>query len=192
MFSGLAVAVLWSVGLARFADTIPDRVVDTTTPTDAIVVLTGGSEQLATGLQLLAADKAQRALVSGVHPGVAVADLLRLAGAAQRSIENRVDAGYRARDTAGNAAETANWMQERGFRSLRLVTGYYHMPRSLFEVQCALPDARVIPHPVFPQVVHQGPWWSRPGTAALIISEYNKYLLSSLRHRLGGAKGVCG
>jgi uncharacterized SAM-binding protein YcdF (DUF218 family) len=190
--TALAAACLWSVGLVRFADNIPKQVADSVTATDAIVVLTGGSERVATGLQLLAADKAQRALISGVHPGVAVSDLLRLVGASQQPIETRVDAGYGARDTAGNAVETADWMHARGYRSLRLVTGNYHMPRSLFEFNCALPDARVVPHPVFPQVVHNGAWWSRPGTAALIISEYNKYLLASLRHRVTGSLARCG
>jgi uncharacterized SAM-binding protein YcdF (DUF218 family) len=179
------------VGLVRFAHNIPDEVADSVTTTDAIVVLTGGSERVATGLQLLAADKAQRALISGVHPGVAVSELLRLAGAAQQPIETRIDAGYGARDTAGNAAETADWMHARGYRSLRLVTGNYHMPRSLFEFHCVLPNARVVPHPVFPRIVHKGAWWSRPGTAALIIGEYNKYLLASLRHKLGGTWARC-
>ena len=190
--TALAVACLWSVGLVRFADNIPNRVADSITETDAIVILTGGSDRVATGLQLLAANKAERALISGVHPGVAVSDLLRLAGAPQQPIESRVDAGYGARDTAGNAVETADWMQARGYRSLRLVTGNYHMPRSLFEFHCALPDAHVVPHPVFPQVVHKGAWWSRPGTAALIISEYNKYLLASLRHRMTSSLARCG
>lgn len=188
---GVGLACLWTVGLVRFADAIPKDVADSATPTDAIVVLTGGSERLATGLQLLAADKAQRAFISGVYPGVVVSDLLRLTGAPRQPIENRVDAGYGARDTAGNALETKGWMQARGFRSLRLVTGNYHMPRSLFEFRCALPDTRVIPHPVFPQVVHRDAWWSRPGTAALIIGEYNKYLLAGLRHALNGTSS-CG
>lgn len=191
LITGFAVLASWSIGLIRFADAIPDEVSDSATTTDAIVVLTGGSERVATGLQLLAAGKAQRALISGVHPGVAVTELLRVAGASPQPIGTRVDAGYGARDTAGNAAETAGWMHARGYRSLRLVTGNYHMPRSLFEFRCMLPDARVIPHPVFPSVVHKGAWWTRPGTAALIIGEYNKYLLAGLRHRLTGTLARC-
>lgn len=38
---------LWGIGLVRFADSIPDRVPDAYTQTDAIVVLTGGSHRLA-------------------------------------------------------------------------------------------------------------------------------------------------
>ena len=46
-------------------------------------------------------------------------------------------------------------MRQRGYHSLRLVTGGYHMPRSLLEFSEALPEAEVVPHPVFPD--SQGP-----------------------------------
>lgn len=182
LFAG---AVLWSVGLFRFASSIPDGVTDSSTPTDVIVVLTGGSERLETGLRLLAEHKGERMFISGVHPGVPVSDLLRVAGASTSATDPRIETGHDARDTAGNAEETANWLRVRGYRSLRLVTGNYHMPRSLLEFEHAMPDARVIPNPVFPPRFHQDDWWRSPGTAALIITEYNKYLLAIARQSLG-------
>lgn len=182
----------WTIGLVRFARTIPQAVADEVTATDAIVVLTGGSQRVITGLKLLAEGKAERVLISGVHPGVGVGAVLRLAGTpVAPSLEGRIDAGYGARDTAGNAAEAAGWMQARAFRSLRLVTGSYHMPRSILEFQCALPGVSVVPHPVFPDRVQQRGWWRYPGTAALIISEYNKFLLATLHRRLLGRSGGC-
>jgi uncharacterized SAM-binding protein YcdF (DUF218 family) len=181
----IASAALWSVGLIRFARSIPDDVADASTATDAIVVLTGGSERLATGLRLLAEHKGERVFISGVHPGVPVGDLLRVAGASSSANDPRIEMGHGARDTAGNAEETATWLRERGYRSLRLVTGSYHMPRSLLEFEHILPEAKVIPNPVFPQRVHQNAWWRSPGTATLIITEYNKYLLAIARQRLG-------
>lgn len=181
----LAVGIAWSAGLARFAGAIPDRVADPASHTDAIVVLTGGSERVATGLQLLAENKAERMFISGVHPAVDVPKLIKLAGRQVADLDRRIEAGHGALDTGGNAAETAAWMRQRGYRSLRLVTGYYHMPRSLFEFRMTLPEAEVIPHPVFPGQVKQSDWWLRPATAALIIGEYNKYLLASLEHWAG-------
>jgi uncharacterized SAM-binding protein YcdF (DUF218 family) len=181
----IGAAVPWSAGLVRFASAIPDTVADPVSHTDAIVVLTGGSERVATGLQLLAENKAERMFVSGVHPAVDVAKLIRLAGRPLTDFDRRVEAGHGALDTGGNAAETAAWMRQRGYRSLRLVTGNYHMPRSLFEFRIALPAVEVIPHPVFPYNVQRRTWWLRPGTAALIIGEYNKYLLASLEHWAG-------
>jgi uncharacterized SAM-binding protein YcdF (DUF218 family) len=188
----LLISLAWVIGLARFAREIPDGVADSVTGTDAIVVLTGGSQRVMTGLRLLAENKAERVLISGVHPGVGVGELLRVAGSPLPSpLEARIDAGYGARDTAGNAAEAAGWMQARQFRSLRLVTGSYHMPRSILEFQCALPGTQVVPHPVFPDRVQKRAWWRYPGTAALIISEYNKFLLATLTHRLFGRGSGC-
>ena len=96
-------------------------------------------------------------------------------------LASRVDIGT-AVDTIGNARETAEWMARQGFTSLRLVTAGYHMPRSLLEFRHALPDATLIPHPVFPEHVKQEDWWAWPGTASLIVGEYSKFLLAWLRH----------
>jgi uncharacterized SAM-binding protein YcdF (DUF218 family) len=177
--------VPWGAGLVRFAHAIPEEVTDRVSRTDAIVVLTGGSERLATGLQLLAENKAERVFISGVHPTVDVVHLAKLAGRPDSDLQSRIEAGHGALDTEGNAAETAAWMRGHGYRSLRLVTGSYHMPRSLLEFRTALPEAEIVPHPVFPPHVKQRTWWLQPGTAALIIGEYNKYLLASVEHWAG-------
>lgn len=179
-FAALVVAFAWASGLIRFAGAIPSTVVDTETRTDAIVVLTGGSERLATGVSLLARGLAQRVFVSGVHPDVDAGEMLKAVGEGRAELIGRIDAGHGARDTAGNASETAAWLQDHGYRSLRLVTASYHMPRSLLEFSRALPDATIVPHPVFPGHVMRR-WWLWPGSAALIIGEYHKFLWSWLR-----------
>jgi len=177
-----AVAVLaWTAGLIWFANAIPDRVADRDTPTDAIVVLTGGSERLATGLGLLAAGRARKLFVSGVYRGVEVAELLRLSRRAPERLRCCIALGYTAGDTQGNARETAAWMTREGFDSLRLVTANYHLRRSLVEFARAMPEATVIPHPVFPPGFKQARWWRWPGTARLLASEYNKYLAALAR-----------
>lgn len=172
----------WVYGLVRFAETIPETVADAETPTDAIVVLTGGSERLSTGLQLLAEHKAGKVFVSGVHESVDIGELLKTAGNPVDELETRVETGHGAQDTAGNAVETAAWMRDQGYHSLRLVTASYHMPRSLLEFHFALPEAMVVPHPVFPDHVKRERWWLWPGTTALIIGEYHKFLLAWLDH----------
>lgn len=177
----LSLVALWLSGLLRFAWSIPDQIADSQTPTDAIVILTGGSERIATGLALLNENKARKAFVSGVDPSVTIEKLLEVSGHSSTPIVARIESGYSARDTAGNASESAQWIKQNGYRSLRLVTSSYHMPRSLLEFECALPDVRIIPHPVFSDRVRPKRWWDSPGTVSLIIGEYNKYLLTSIR-----------
>ncbi len=173
----------WTWGLILYAAGIPGDIADTSTPTDAIVVLTGGSQRTRTGLDLLSRGMADKLFISGVHAGVEIPRLLAAAGASQTPLRERVETGYGALNTAGNALETEQWMRDNGFRSLRLVTANYHMPRSLLQFRHALPDATIIPHPVFPDHVKQDKWWRWPGTARLIIGEYNKFLVAWAKQR---------
>jgi len=186
----LLAAMAWTGGLVWFAALVPDRIDDPDTATDAIVVLTGGSERLETGLRLLAERRAGKLFVSGVYGGVDVAQLLRLSRQVPEEIECCVVLGYSAGNTQGNASETAAWMAAENYRSLRLVTANYHMPRSLLEFKRAMPGLIILPHPVFPHSFKQHDWWRWPGTANLIASEYMKYMLAVLRHAGGRAEGV--
>ena len=177
--------LLWLGGLAWFARLIPDEVGDRASATDAIVVLTGGSLRVQNGLALLAAGKAKKLFVSGVHHGTDVATLLRAEHQTSDKAACCIALGYDADNTFGNAVETATWMHQEGFHSLRLVTASYHMPRSLLEFSRAMPEVHVIPHPVFPERVKQERWWAWPGTASLIVAEYQKYLLALARPVFG-------
>ena len=86
--------------------------------------------------------------------------------------------GHSASDTFGNARETAEWMHGEGYRSLRLVTSWYHMQRSLLEFGRAMPQAWIIPHPVYAHHVDPQRWWNRHGAPLLVLGEYDKYLIT--------------
>ena len=180
----VALAV-WGTGLFRFADTIPNAVADADAPTDAIVVLTGGHGRLSAGLDLLARQRAKLLFVSGVYQTVDVSKLFELSRNVSEELRCCVEIGHSADNTAGNAAETAAWVRKNGSRSLRIVTSGYHMPRSLLEFRRAMPGVTLVPHPVFTEHVKQKRWWAWPGTAVLIIGEYNKFLLANFRHVVG-------
>lgn len=174
-------ALAWVCGLLVFAQTLPDRVAAPDSPTDAIVVLTGGSLRLETGLELLAAKKAQKLFVSGVHRGVDVRQLLHISRQSPEAVECCVALGYDADNTEGNALETAAWLKKEGLTSIRLVTSSYHMQRSLVEFRAAMPAIEIVPHPVFPKSFKAKDWWVWPGSAGLIVEEYNKFLIAYMR-----------
>jgi uncharacterized SAM-binding protein YcdF (DUF218 family) len=188
---GLALAALFGCylgGLVWFANAIPDAVEDPDAATDAIVVLTGGSQRVQSGLQLLAAGKAKKLFVSGVYHGTDVAALLRTARQSPDAVQCCVVLGHDADNTYGNAQETAAWMRQENFRSLRLVTASYHMRRARLEFARAMPTVRVVAHPVFPEAVRQDRWWAWPGTLDLIVGEYDKYLWALARPWFGSAR----
>jgi uncharacterized SAM-binding protein YcdF (DUF218 family) len=177
-------ALVWCGGFLWFVTNLPDRVIDYATHTDAIVVLTGGSERLSTGIGLLERGLADKLFISGVHRGVEVSEILKLARTEQPELAGAIVLGHAADDTIGNAAETAAWVRKENIASLRLVTGAYHMPRSLAEFRHALPDVAIVPHPVFPDTVKSQEWWRWPGTAALLATEYSKYVAAEIRQTL--------
>lgn len=177
----LLLVLVWLIGLWRFAAAIPTDIASPDEPTDAIVVLTGGSLRVEGGLHLLAAGKAKKLFISGVYHGVDVAELLRVSRQSPDSVACCVVLGHAADNTLGNARETAQWMEAEGYHSLRLVTASYHMPRSLLEFTRAMPDKEIVPNPVFPEFLKEAPWWRSRRSAALIASEYSKYLAALLR-----------
>lgn len=158
----------WVAGFVLFVVTLQSR--PDPRATDAIVVLTGGSGRIERGLALLSAGKAKRMLISGVDRTVKMHELaLRYPGHGS-SFACCVDLGREAVDTRSNAEETAAWMIEHHYRSVRLVTTDWHMPRGRFELAHMLRQegahAEIVSDPVR----------SEPGLSAL-VREYNKYLL---------------
>ena len=177
----------WLSGLVAFAGSIPRKVEDTVSKTDAIVVLTGGSLRLSEGLQLLLLrDQGKKLFVSGVYRGLEVEELLGLSRQAPRRIACCVILGHSAGNTQSNASETAEWMAKEGFTSLRLVTAAYHMPRSLLQFRRAMPEMEIIPNPVFSENFHPDSWLRWSGSASVIVGEYSKYLVALAINRGAG------
>lgn len=180
----VVLGIAWLAGLVTFAGSIPRTSETSNAQTDAIVVLTGGSMRMEEGLALLSRQLGKKLFVSGVHRGVEVKQLIDRSLRSPQEIDCCIVLGYAADHTAGNARETAEWMREQGYQSLRLVTASYHMPRSLAEFRHEMPTTEMISHPVFPEHVKLDEWWRWPGTALLIAGEYNKYLVAVAVHTL--------
>jgi uncharacterized SAM-binding protein YcdF (DUF218 family) len=183
VLAALGVLLLWTAGLFRFADSIPKSIKDPASRTDSIIVLTGGSGRLEEGLNLLELNMAKRLFISGVYQGIDVKALFRMFRRNPQDLATRIGIGT-ATTTLGNATESADWIPGKGFRSMRLVTAAYHMPRSLLEFRHAMPNVHIVAHPVFPAHVKVDEWWAWRGTAVLIAGEYNKSLLARLRQKI--------
>lgn len=181
-----AALALWLAGLFWFAATIPvaGALTQPDRHTDAVVVLTGGSNRLQTGIDLLRERRADKLFVTGVYRGVEVHELLGLARDAPQDLECCIELDYEADDTVGNAAETARWMHRHGYRSLRLVTANYHMRRSLLEFRMAQAADIIIPHPIQPTPPIPEDWWRHRQDLSLMVGEYTKYLITLARYAL--------
>ncbi|MEM6492376.1 MAG: YdcF family protein, partial [Pseudomonadota bacterium] len=182
----LILALLWIGGLVAFVYlALPKSFVHVVARTDSIVVLTGGSGRLEEGFKLLAADRAEKLFISGVYRGVDVSELLQLSAQTPDEVACCVTLGYAATNTQENAIETREWALQERYRSIRLVTANYHMPRSAYEFRRAMPDLQIIEHPVSPERFLREDWWKNYGTSRLAAVEYTKFLLAYAR---GGAE----
>lgn len=139
---------------------------------DAIIVLTGDRGRLAAGGALLQSGQAGRMLISGVHNSVSDEDILRFTLLERAELDCCVTLDRQARDTAGNADETASWANSNSYRSLIIVTSDYHMPRSLLLMESAMPNVELIAYPV-----RTSPPWERPANLRLWVLEYAKYAM---------------
>jgi uncharacterized SAM-binding protein YcdF (DUF218 family) len=174
-------AVVWVVGFLRYVYALPDAPPDPVPHADGIVTLTGGGERIVAAMTLLGENKGARLLISGVHPDTSREDLKKRIDDPGHLFDCCVDLDRAARNTAGNAIETARWVRKMGYRSVILVTAQYHMPRSLIELKRELPDVILIAYPVFPDGMHARDWWRDVRSARLFASEYVKYLVARLR-----------
>lgn len=170
-----------------FLGRIPTTVAEPLRQTDGIVVLTGGALRLDEAAILLADGRARRLLISGVSIDSKPEDIRgRLPALGDELFRCCVDLGYQARNTIGNAGETAAWVRANDIKTLRVVTAAYHMPRTLVELRRVLPGVEFVAHPVFPERVFEGGALP-PVTAPL---EFAKYVLALVRLRLAEAEDL--
>jgi len=145
-------------------------------PCDAVVVFTGKGKRIQAAYTLFQSSNARGFLVSGVEHGVELDDLeindLKFDG---------ITLGYESYNTHTNALETALWTRKNSFSSICLVTGLYHMPRSLLELRAFLPEVTIQPHAVTPPKL----WIQSRKQFFYIISEYHKFCLTHLIQWMG-------
>lgn len=167
----LILASLWTGGFLAFLDRpAPHQMGES----DAAVVLTGGAGRIEAAVGLLENAQVQRVLISGVNIQVRERDLEHIVGIPPETLSCCVDLGRAARNTWGNAEETAAWVRARNYQRITVVTADYHMPRSLLIFAHVMPDIALVPHSV-----------SAPASVYGKAKEYSKYILTLLAMRLG-------
>jgi uncharacterized SAM-binding protein YcdF (DUF218 family) len=159
--------IVYGLGFVFFAFTLGNPAPATAQPTDAAVVLTGGSHRIEHAVEVLREGKAKRLLIAGVDPSVTKADIDRRLGGGGKLVQCCVDLGSESVDTRSNAEEAARWLQAHQFRSVRLITSDWHMRRARYEFDKVLGSK----YPLLTDGVPTEP------SFLTLFSEYNKLLL---------------
>lgn len=174
---------LWLIGFGVFLLYVFSFQLSTDIKADAIVAWTGGEYRIQTALQLLEDDNTQRLLISGVNKSVNPSLFL---GNITPETRQKIDLGYQATTTEENAQETADWVYKNHYKSIVLVTSFYHMPRSLLEFKHALPNTTVYPYPIWPKDFAESVSWIHTRSAFHLVVEYHKFLIVKLRYLFEG------
>lgn len=168
-----ALLLLWCAGYGFFCYSIlhlkPTRPQETS---DAIIVLTGGNHRIATALELFASGRATHLFISGANPQVTTDEIKALWKGPTALPPCCITLGKKSTTTIENAQEVREWMKEKKYSSVRLVTSGYHMPRALLELHHALPDVTILPNPVEQPdyTIEDKKFW------VISFSEYNKMI----------------
>jgi len=178
MTVGLVGALLIGGGFFWFVWNIPNEEAMLDHKADGIVVLTGAASRIPDAIELLAAERGKRLLITGVHRATSAKEIARLTPLYSKFFTCCIDLDRSALNTFGNALETKRWAREHNFSSLIIVTSNWHMPRAMAELSHQLPDTKLIAFPVVSEKVKTEPWWQNFDMARFLFAEYLKYLFA--------------
>src|SRR3972149_1044416 len=158
MTVAVAGTVLLAGGFFWFAAQIPGEEPPLDRKADGIVVLTGAASRIPDAIELLAAERGKRLLITGVHRATSAKEIARLTPLYSKFFTCCIDLDRSALNTFGNALETKRWAHANNFNSLIVMTSNWHMPRAMAEIAHQLPDVALISYPVISARVKTEPW----------------------------------
>ncbi len=166
--------MVYALAFLAFAVSLPGPILDT--ETDVVLVPTGGPGRIDRGLEVLRDGNAKVMFVSGVDPEVTADEFAAQFKVTRREMDCCVTLGKLAVDTRSNAGETAQWLAQNDYRTVRLVTTDWHMPRASAEMVDALPGHITLYEDGVP---------SDPDLGQLFL-EYNKLIAAVVSQGLPG------
>ncbi len=153
--------------------------------TQAIVILTGGSNRISEGLRLLEKNQAPQVLISGVPTESTLRELKEYQQFKGKLDEKRITLEQHSQTTQENSVYSARWIRQHQVKEICLVTSCYHMRRSLLEFRSQVPDVKIIPHIVYPRHHVADIKDIDTKTLSLYIREYHKLIGAYAMHHLG-------
>ncbi len=161
--------------------------------TDAIITLTGELKRITASIEELAKGKAKKLFISGVHRQAPIEKVIdKTITTLQKQnklkinpqlLKSQIQTG-KAENTIENGLESAIWVNKNNISTVRLMTSYYHLPRSKLIFKKYLPNTTIIYHPILLQKEKINPFTDSK-LLFLILSEYNKYIITYLWNLAG-------
>ena len=134
-----------------------------------MVVITGNAGRLKAAENLMKLNSEARLLISGVAKGVKYSEIIK----SETVDRKKVDLGYNAQSTLGNAFETKVWVSNNNLKDFILITDDWHMKRALLLFKNSMPNINIYPYELK----------SNPKSLKehLLFEEHLKYLIAHLQ-----------
>ena len=184
----LSLFILYAAGFVWFALSLPTENKYPDTKTDAIVALTGERFRITDSISELSRGNSEKLFISGIYEDAPINRVIdqtiyRLAKSKPTStvagLRAKIETEGKATSTLENAIETSRWIKANGIESVRLMTSFYHMPRSEMVFKKYMPSLVIVPHPLIVPGEGINPFVSYH-LFGLALSEYHKYIITFL------------
>ncbi len=140
---------------------------------NAIVVLTGGSNRIPQGIELLKAGVGQKLFITSVHENYKKSSVTT-----NGKYHEDIILDTNAIDTYGNAVNAQKWMVENNYRSALVVTSNYHLPRAMIHFYRVMPAVEFDGYPVDSILNNTEKWWLSYQNWRLLIRSYIKFVVT--------------
>jgi uncharacterized SAM-binding protein YcdF (DUF218 family) len=185
----ILVFAAYAAGFVWFAFDLTDENKYPDTRTDAIIALTGERFRITSSIEELSHGRSPKLFISGIYEDAPINRVIdqtldRLGKPRKNSLRAKIETEDKATSTLENAIETSHWIKANNIESIRLMTSFYHMPRSELIFKRYMPELVIVPHPIKVPGEGANPFESRR-MFSLALSEYNKFLVVYLWDKAG-------
>jgi len=144
---------------------------------DAIVVLTGGTGRVEEGLRLFREGRGGYLILSGVEETSSLGAIFPGRDLKTSVDTSRIILDIESRRTIDNAFNVKKIVEEKGFKSLILVTSNYHMKRASTILRKTINgEVKLYRNPVRGPNFKDEEWWGNLKSLKLVTSEFFKYI----------------
>ena len=185
----IAIFLLFSIGFVFFNLKILSYLSNDVDVTNikgnwGIVALTGGRNRIAKAIELYEKKDGGYMLISGVKEGTTLEMILKRDDI-DVVLDKKIDLGYSAVDTVGNAKEVKDWSEKYNIDNIFVVTSFYHVPRSSLEMERYVGDDKVN-YIAVPSFFIKKQWWSNLNSFCFLMKEYVKFIIVYVQYKVLG------
>ena len=149
-----------------------------------VVALTGGRNRIAQAVEIYEKNNNGFMLISGVKKGTTL-DMILKRDDITIKVNKKIDLGYNAVDTVGNAKEIREWSDKNNIDNIYVVTSFYHIPRSKLEIERCVKGKNIV-YIASPSDFVKKEWWSNFNSFEFLMKEYVKFLIVFVQYKVLG------